>query len=135
MRRGFISVLASVLGLGIVGGLAFLVSTRRYLVQGRSMLPAYPPGDRLLVNRLAYLRDRPRKGDVVVVRPPWAAGRLDLKRITAVPGDEAEVQGSMRRLGNDQWFITGDNAAESTDSRQFGPIRRRDIIGKVLFRY
>jgi nickel-type superoxide dismutase maturation protease len=85
------------------------------------MVPAYQPGDRLVVNRLAYLFRRPRPGDVVVLRDPQVAGRLLLKRVVAADGDGV--------------VVLGDNAAGSRDSRSFGPVRRRDIVGKALLRY
>ena len=56
---------------------------RRYVVEGRSMLRAYAPGDRLLVERLTYRLREPRVGDAVIVRQPGTDGRLDLKRIAA----------------------------------------------------
>ena len=42
----------------------------RYVVDGPSMQPGYTAGDRLIVNRLAYLRGAPRVGDVVVLHDP-----------------------------------------------------------------
>jgi signal peptidase I len=127
--------LAALLGLGLAGGAAFLVATKRFAVEGRSMLPAYADGDRVLVSRVAYLRSEPRVGDVVVVRQPGSGGRSDIKRIAAGPGSEAVVRGETLMLGPDEWFVLGDNADESTDSRQLGPVRRRDIIGKVVVKY
>lgn len=105
---------------------------KRVVVEGRSMLPAYSPGQRLVVNRFAYLLRPPREGDVVVV---CRGRRLDLKRVTAVPGDRVILQGADRVLGPDEWFVTGDNPGESTDSRHYGPVRGRDILGKVWFAY
>lgn len=107
-------------------------SVKRVVVEGRSMLPAYSPGQRLVVSRFAYLLRPPREGDVVAVR---RGRRLDLKRVTAVPGDRILVLGYERVLGRDEWFVMGDNLAESTDSRHYGPVRRRDILGKVWFAY
>ena len=114
-------------------GLAFLSRPRRYVVDGRSMLPAYRPGDRVCVLLLAYRVRSPRAGEAVVVRR--LEGRLDLKRLTAGPGDEVDVRGDRVTLGADEWFVTGDNLAESTDSRGLGPVRREDILGPVWFRY
>jgi signal peptidase I len=106
----------------------------RFEVKGRSMLPTYAPGDRLVLNRLVYVLGQPRKGDVVVVMQP-GVGRRDLKRLAFAPGEVALVDGRSRPLGADEWYVLGDNAAESTDSRQLGPVRRAHIVGKVWFRY
>ena len=92
----------------------------RFQVEGDSMVPAYRPGDRLVVNRFAYFVRRPRPGDVVVLRDPESPGRLLLKRVVALEGG--------------RYIVLGDNAGESRDSRRFGPVRRRDIVGKALLR-
>ena len=86
------------------------------------MEPAYRAGDRLLVNRLAYLRHPPRAGDAVVLRDPGDPGRLLLKRVTYV-ADPRHI------------IVLGDNAAESRDSRHFGAIKRSLIIGKAWRKY
>ncbi len=99
----------------------------RYVVEGHSMEPAYRAGDRVLVNRLAYIRWPPRVGDVVVLYDPERRSRRLLKRI-APPTDGDD--GALRR-----WIVLGDNAADSRDSRQFGSVARRDIIGKAWRKY
>jgi signal peptidase I len=116
-------------------GVAMTRLVRRYVVEGRSMLRAYAPGDRLLVESLTYRLRPPRAGEVVVVRQPGAGGRLDLKRLVALPGATVSAAGAPRRLGPDEWYLLGDNLDESTDSRQLGPVSRRDIVGRVWFRY
>jgi signal peptidase I len=129
-------LVAAVLGLGLL--LTGLVSgriLRRYVVEGRSMLRAFAPGDRLVVERASYQFRRPRIGEVVVVQQPGADGRLDLKRIAASPGAEVTVRGAPDFLGNDEWYVLGDNLDESTDSRVLGPVKTRDIVGRVWFRY
>lgn len=91
------------------------------------MEPAYRQGDRLLVNRLAYLRGLPRIGDVVVLRDPLERTRLLIKRIAAAP------DGS--RPGRGRVYVLGDNATESRDSRHFGPVERSLILGRAWRKY
>jgi nickel-type superoxide dismutase maturation protease len=93
----------------------------RYRVEGESMLPAVGAGERVLVNRLAYRRADPRPGDLVVVSDPRDSARLLLKRI------EREAGG--------RWIVLGDNPAASTDSRAFGAIEKKQIVGKVWLKY
>lgn len=110
---------------GMIGALLAAVERMspvvRFRVEGDSMAPAFRYGDRLLVNRLAYLVRKPRPGDVVVLRDPEVRGRLLLKRIGAVEGE--------------RYVVLGDNPEGSRDSRSFGPVRRVDIVGKLLLRY
>ena len=107
----------------------------RHQVEGSSMLRAYAPGDRLVVERLSYRLRAPRLGEAVVVRQPGGGGRLDLKRIAAGPGARVRFLGQERVLEPDEWFVLGDNLSESTDSRMLGPVKHRDVVGRVWFRY
>ena len=101
--------------------LARLSPLARFIVEGESMAPAYRPGERLIVNKLAYVARAPRPGDVVVLRDPRQPSRHLLKRIVQVQ--------------NGGCWVLGDNPAASTDSRHFGPVPRTAIIGQVLCRY
>ena len=94
----------------------------RYRVEGESMAPAIPAGERVLVNRAAYWFSAPGAGDLVVMRDPRKTDRLLVKRID-------------RSAGEDGWLVLGDNAEASTDSRTFGPVAGELILGKVWFRY
>ena len=89
------------------------------------MEPAYRAGDRLLVNRLAYVTSPPQIGDVIVVRDPERRSRLLLKRV-AEPWSYRPVS---------RYYVLGDNADESRDSRHFGAIERSLIIGKAWRKY
>ena len=91
------------------------------------MLPGIHPGDRLWTESVSFRFRRPRRGEVVLVRPPGSAYRV-VKRVAAVPGDE--VAG--RRLREDEYFVVGDQAAASTDSRDYGPVPARAIEARVM---
>jgi signal peptidase I len=108
---------------------------RRYIVEGRSMLQAYEPGDRLLVEGLTYRMRPPNVGEAVILHQPGSNGRLDLKRVAAGPGAEVTVKGAPDFLGHDEWYVLGDNLAESTDSRELGPVRTENIVGRVWRKY
>lgn len=101
---------------------------RRYAVEGPSMEPAFADGDRVLVNRLAYVRQAPCIGDVVVLRDPEQPARHLIKRIVLAPDlakDPAPAS----------FYVLGDNGPMSRDSRHFGAVPRRAIIGRVWRRY
>ena len=84
------------------------------------MEPAYRSGDRLFISHLIYFFRRPRIKEVIVLGDP-RTDRLILKRIEGVSGDD--------------YFVSGDNLEASTDSRAFGPVTKKDILGKVILRY
>ncbi len=92
------------------------------------MAPTLLPGDWAL----AVPTDRPRLGDVVVVEHPRRSGFEMVKRVTGVPGDLAP-DGWI--LDEDEWWVEGDTPAESTDSRQFGPVRTAHLRARVRLVY
>ena len=99
----------------------------RVEVTGRSMEPTLRPGDCLIATR-----DRAStKGVLVVVEHPEHPGFEMVKRVGGVPGDRVEG----RLLGPDDYWLIGDNAAASSDSRTFGPVGARQIRGVVALRY
>ncbi len=93
----------------------------RFRVEDRSMEPTFRAGDYVLVNRWAYRVRKPSEGDVVVVRDPEQPTKFIVKRVSSV----AEA---------DAYFLVGDNAESSRDSRHFGAIRKERIVGKVWLR-
>ena len=88
---------------------------RRLSVEGTSMMPTYAPGERLTALRRWR---KVRVGDVVVVRDPREPSRWLLKRCVARDGARLDLR--------------GDNAAASTDSRDFGLVASRDVAWLVL---
>ena len=145
----------------ILRGVVDLLTSRHYVVRGGSMRPQCDPGQRLLASRLAYLRSEPSRGDLVVVRDPREGGAHYLKRIIGLPGEVVSVDDGMLfvdgvpldepylgglpaslgldradwSVGDGHYFVMGDYRARSTDSREFGPVARHEIIGKVWLRY
>jgi SOS-response transcriptional repressor LexA len=83
------------------------------------MLPTLRPGDRLL---LGYRRS-PRPGTIVVARLP--DGLLATKRA---------VERRTTELGEPGWWLLSDNAAEGSDSRQFGAVADEDVLAVVVMR-
>jgi phage repressor protein C with HTH and peptisase S24 domain len=79
------------------------------------MIPTLAPGEWLLVRR----RPPAAPGAVVVVRRP---DRLVVKR-------------AVRRTEDGRWWVEGDNAGASDDSRTFGPVYDADVVGEVRWRY
>jgi signal peptidase I len=125
-HRALLRALSRVPGLYSV--LAFLFA-RRVTVRGRSMEPTLLPGEGVLFDRLAYLRDEPALGDIVLMSGP--VSKRMVKRIAAAPG---EITGG-RTLAQGEYWVVGDNASQSTDSRDFGPVRRKYLLARAWVRY
>jgi len=128
-----------------------------FRVQGQSMEPTLHDGDRVLISRLSYRLGEPQRGDIVVFRHPTNGARY-IKRIIGLPGDVLEIRlgqvlvnqqpleepylarrtpGSFGpvRVPAGTVFVLGDNRANSEDSRVFGFLPLRYIIGKAFLLY
>jgi nickel-type superoxide dismutase maturation protease len=100
-------------------GVRRLLPLRRFVVRDMSMSPTLRPGDRVVALQWWW---RPKVADVVVFREPDAHLTFAVKRIV--------------RLEADGWLtVHGDNANVSRDSREFGPVPRNLLVGKVVYRY
>jgi nickel-type superoxide dismutase maturation protease len=98
--------------------LAYLCGFREiFLVEGDSMLPGLKDGDVVLVDPYAALEI----GDVVLARHPFKKSVQIIKRIKEISPEN-------------RYFLVGDNLEESTDSRSFGAIPAKDILGKAVCR-
>jgi signal peptidase I len=108
-----------------------------WVVEGASMEPTLLPGERVLIDLWSFRRGNPAPGQVVLVAGP--DGRPIVKRVTTgpLPRDEVPFLSPFRAAeGTEDWYeVRGDNQANSTDSRSFGPVPRSHFRGRVLFRY
>ena len=102
----------------------------RVAVKGQSMAPTLLPGDHLLVRPARQLHRR----DLVVVSDPHSPGRWVVKRVVALPGESVVIDG--RRLdAGDGIILLGDNAQQSTDSRDYGAVPLQAVHGRAWYRY
>lgn len=123
------------------------------VIHGSSMEPTITQGDHIIINRLAYRSIKPQRGDIIAFRVGW---KILLKRIIGLPGDIIELKNNSlycngklikkcQHLNNQKsrslkvWdrhlFVMGDNEGHSIDSRDFGTILYKDVIGKAVFIY
>ena len=101
-------------------GLVLFASVRLYGVEGTSMEPAIAPGQIVVVNRLAFRIHAPEAGDVVVAQHPLHSNRIVVKRLVGGTSDG-------------RYILRGDNSRGSLDSRHYGAVSPRDILGRVIF--
>jgi signal peptidase I len=129
-------------------------------VEGQSMAPTLADQDRLIVNKLAYRIGEPRVGDVVMLYYPLKPDKSFVKRVIAEEGDQVRiVDGRVYRndvpmddsfvpseyRSHDDWgpqvvpegyyFVMGDHRNNSSDSRHWGFVPKKYIIGKVQLRW
>lgn len=132
-----------------------------FIVNGQSMMPTFENGDYLIVDELTYRHSEPERGQVIVFRLPSNHKRFLIKRVIGLPNetvvitngkititknDETVIQLSEDYLsGNfsdygtwelqeDEYFVMGDNRNNSSDSRSWGVLDEKLIIGKTLLR-
>lgn len=137
--------------------LANLFIVTIFIVDGLSMVKALDDGDVVLVERLKYSLSQPERGDVVVVRYPGDPEKRNfVKRIIGLPGERIVVKGGVVTINGQQltesylspiletdrdrevilkineYYLLGDNRPVSNDSRVFGPVEKRFLIGRVV---
>lgn len=159
-RSYWVELLETLLLVGAVY-LATTLLTARFVVEGPSMQPNLETGQFLVVDRTRYLRQEPEYGDLVVFHYPQNPTDDYVKRVVGLPGDtvvfkDAQLyvndvavrepyinepchpercEDARWTLGTDEFFVMGDNRNYSQDSRTFGPVPRRLIIGEAWLRY
>jgi signal peptidase I len=129
-------------------------------VEGESMAPTLANEDRLVVNKFIYRVDTPKPGDVVMLYYPADPDKTFVKRYIAGEGDTVVIINGVVFVNDnpirdsyvasayrsrDDWgpevvpdgfcFVLGDNRTNSSDSRVFGFVPRKYVVGKVQFRW
>jgi signal peptidase I len=129
-------------------------------VSGSSMYPTLFDNGNYWLNRSAYSKQEPQRTDIVAIKDP-EDGVLIVKRIIALPGESVYLnhgrvyvnsqllkepylpdntptyayeknESEFIVVGKDDYFVLGDNRNNSTDSRIFGGVPRKDILGRVV---
>jgi signal peptidase I len=129
-------------------------------VEGQSMAPTLFNQDRLIVNKLAYRIAEPHIGDVVMLYYPNDPTKSFVKRVIAEEGDQVRIVGG-RVYRNDSlmddsfvlpefrshedwgpkvipegyYFVMGDHRNNSSDSRIWGFVPKKYVIGKIQLRW
>lgn len=135
----------------------YILIVQPHRVKGESMVPNFADGELLLTEKVTYRFQEVRRGDVVVFEAP-ASRKVDfIKRIIGLPGDSVEIRngsvsindgkliepyetqstdGNLKiTVGENQYFVLGDNRMASSDSRSFGPIDKGTIKGRAWLVY
>jgi len=133
-----------------------------FIVSGASMVPVFENGEYLIIDQITYRFEEPKRGDVIVFRYPKDPSKFFIKRIIGLPGESVEVKNgtpSVKNpggdkftvleepfiknkssdngtyaLGENEYFVMGDNRISSSDSRVWGTLDRKFIVGRALLR-
>ena len=105
-----------------------------FLVSGASMDPTYHNGDYLIVDEISYKFKNPEKDDVIIFRYPKNPKTFFIKRIIALPNEDFIIDGKEIKLKGDEYFVVGDNRDASSDSRIWGPVPKKLIVGRSIAR-
>jgi len=138
----------------------FIVSP--FVVDGESMHPTFENLDYLVIDELIYDFKAPVRGEVIVFRYPGNPSIFYIKRVIGLPGETVSINHGIVTiisssgekmtlsepyivnedatytkdvsLNQGEYFVMGDNRPNSSDSRVWGPLPAKDIIGRVDLR-
>jgi signal peptidase I len=135
-----------------------------FIVSGASMDPTFASGNFLIVDRVSYRFNEPKRDDVIVFKYPNNPSVYYIKRIIGLPGETVKIDdgkvvivndenptgiklkepfvakdhksydSSITVLGENEYFVMGDNREQSSDSRTWGPLDKNLIIGRPVLR-
>lgn len=129
----------------------------RVQVENISMEPTLQPGERLIVNKLAYRLGSIKRGDVIVFHYPRNPNSDYIKRVIGLPGETVRIADGTVYINNEplqedyiaapptyfgEWtvpegqvFVLGDNRNQSFDSHSWGFVPKEMIVGKAILIY
>jgi len=133
-----------------------------FIVSGQSMEPTFENGQYLIVDQLTYHIEQPTRGAIIIFRYPRDPSKFFIKRVIGLPGekvvitkgivtiynkqnpngltlDEPYIEFTKQdnfsiQLNNHQYFVLGDNRANSSDSRVWGPVDSKYLVGRPILR-
>ncbi|HLP86668.1 MAG TPA: signal peptidase I [Candidatus Paceibacterota bacterium] len=133
-----------------------------FVVSGESMYPTFNDGEYLIVDEISYILGTPKRGDVIIFRYPNDTKRFFIKRVIGMPNEEIIINNgkvtiknkekpegfvlsepylgekfdttTSYKTGNNEYFVMGDNRNRSSDSRTWGVLDSKFIIGRAYLR-
>jgi len=127
-----------------------------------SMIPTLLVGDKIFVNKFIYRFHEPKRGDIIVFKSPEDPKKDFVKRLVALGGETVEIrngkiyinskqitdprilkiyyvnrspygeEGKTTKVPRDGYFALGDNSTNSRDSREWGFVPKKNLVGKAF---
>jgi len=160
MGREVVAGVQTLLSAAVYATLIVTFGVQVARVDGLSMAPTLEDHDRLIVNKLVYELGEPRPGDIVMLYYPLNPEKMFVKRVIAREGDTVRIVDGRVYVNDiplhdeyvpaefrshDDWgpqviqqgyyFVMGDHRNNSSDSRHWGPVPKKYIVGKVKVRW
>lgn len=165
IKNGLIELIEFIAIIGAILIVIRFFVAEPHKVSGSSMVPNFHDGDYIITNKLAMRFSPPERGEVVILQNPKNPDQVFIKRIIALPGEQINISGGQVYINNNplsepylpsgtstqagaflveneaivipdgQYFLMGDNRNGSSDSREWGLVRKELLIGQALFRY
>jgi signal peptidase I len=165
LKDHFVELFQTLVVFATIATIIYWLIAQPHKVSGSSMFPNFKDGDYIITDKVSYKFHGPERGDVVVFRNPRDESQDFIKRIIAIPGDRVKVENnrvyvndklidepylrpeiitypqSFMRNGEevvvepDHYVVFGDNRPHSSDSREWGFVKKNEIIGRVFLRY
>ena len=147
-------LLETVVSAGIIAFIIITFIGQVTVVQGASMESTLHNKERLIANKIGYRFESPKHGEIIIFKPPLDTKRNYIKRVIGIPGDEIKIVNGEVYV-NDQvldesyvqfksyesmptitvpensYFVLGDNRPNSSDSRYWGFVPRKNVVGKA----
>lgn len=150
------------ISLAIVVPIRYFIA-QPFVVRGASMEPNFMDQEYLVVDEISYYFRAPERGEAIIFRYPRDRKEFFIKRIIGLPGEEVTIQKGrvmianaaypegftleepyldpvlktypdiQRTLGSDEYFMLGDNRNASSDSRVWGALPRKLIVGRAFW--
>ncbi len=134
-----------------------------FIVDGLSMYPTFDDKEYLIIDELTYHFDSPVRGSVLIFKYPKDTSKYFIKRVIGLPGETISLTNGSVTITNkanpegftleepyieltksetadfvldeDEYFVMGDNRAQSADSRMWGAVPTEDIVGRPILRF
>ena len=153
----------AIIALAIILPIRFFIA-QPFIVDGSSMDPTFATNQYLIVDEISYRFEPVSRGDVIIFKYPNDTSKYFIKRVIGLPGETVQIEGTkvtiknktnpqgftltenyvapanftadhtLTTLSASQYFVMGDNRGASFDSRAWGPLDKKYLIGRPFMR-